>query len=120
MKKEMTIGITVGKEEVELEIDRILYITMKRNNAYIHIAKDKVYPTRMTLVERMDKLGDTFILVHRSILVSARAIHEIGDKIYLNNGEELEYVVRKKQALQKQLHAIQKRLLAVLIRQTCR
>lgn len=110
MQRETTIAITVGKEEIDLEIDRILYVVMKRNNAYIHVAKDKVYPIRMTLLELMDKLGEEFILVHRSILVSARAIHEIGDKIYLSNGEELEYVVRKKKVLQNQLKEIQKKI----------
>lgn len=111
LQKENTIEITVGKEVIALETDRILYVIMKRNDALIHVEKDQVYSTRITMTELMNRLGDEFILVHRSVLVSARAIHKIDDKIYLSNGEELEYVVRKKSALQKQLTQIQKKII---------
>lgn len=111
LQKKRMIEIMVGKEEIALEIDHILYVAMKRNDAYIHTAKDKVYSVRMTLTELMDRLGDEFLLVHRSVLVSARAIHKIDDKIYLSNGEELDYVVRKKKALQKQFQEIQRRII---------
>lgn len=44
-------------------------------------------------------------------MVAARAIHSISDRIYLNNGESLEYVVRKKKELIAQLHHLQKSLI---------
>lgn len=111
MHREGIIELVVGGEKIVLEKNRILYVMMKRNDAYIHLSKEKVYSTRMTLTELMNRLGDEFILVHRSTLVAARAIHEIGDKIYLSNGEALEYVVRKKRALQNQLREIQKKII---------
>lgn len=111
LQKKPDLVIVVEKEEIRLEITAILYIVMSRNNANIHIAKDTVYTTRMTLAELRDRLGDEFLLVHRSILVAARAIHKIDDKIYLSNGETLGYVMRKKKALQKQLQEIQKRII---------
>lgn len=111
MQKKTELVIVVDKEEISLEIASILYIVMNRNNANIHIAEDKVYTTRTTLAQLWEKLGDEFILVHRSILVAARAIHKIDDKIYLSNGEALGYVMRKKKVLQKQLQEIQKRII---------
>lgn len=111
MQEEAYIVIVVEREEIRLEVNAILYIEMKRNNAVIHVSKDKIYTTRMTLTELQDKLGEEFMLVHRSVLVSARAIHEIGDKIYLSNGEALDYVLRKKKIFQKQLQEIRKRII---------
>lgn len=112
MQEGNDIVIVVEKEELRLEIDTILYIVMSRNNANIHMAWNKVYTTRMTLAELQRRLGNEFILVHRSVLVAARAIHKIDDKIYLSNGETLSYVVRKKKLLQKQLQEIRKRIIS--------
>lgn len=111
MQKETVIEITVDKEKKELDTRTILYVEMKRNNAEIHVSKDKVYTTRMTLLELQDRLGDNFILVHRSVLVSVMAIHDISDKIYLSNGEALDYVVRKKKALRQLFQEKQKKII---------
>lgn len=106
-----SITIIVGKEEIRLKINEILYVVMRRNNAVIHASRDRVYTTRMTLMELQTRLGNEFILVHRSVLVSARAIHAIDDKIYLSNGEKLDYVVRKKRELRSRLQQIQKEII---------
>lgn len=103
MKEEKYITIHSNKKDVALKINSILYITMKRNVAEVHVLGGVVYRTRMTLMELNEKLGEGFILVHRSCLVSAMAIHEVSDKIYLNNGECIDYVVRKKKAIQEEL-----------------
>lgn len=110
-KEKATITITVEKEERILDIPAILYIEMKRNYAEIHLSQDEILKTRMTLTELQRQLDDDFILVHRSILVAARAIHDVGDKIYLSNGEALDYVIRKKKAIREQLWKKQKRLI---------
>lgn len=108
MQGEKYITIVANKKEIVLDVRMILYIIMKRNNAEIHVSGDKVYTARITLSELEEKLGDGFIMVHRSILVSVLAIHDISDKIYLSNGETLNYVVRKKKAIREQLYAKQK------------
>lgn len=105
------ITILSNKKEVVLNINTILYVYMNRNNAEIHTSDRQVYNVRLTLMELEEKLGKDFLKVHRSCLVSARAIHIISDKIYLNNGEALEYVVRKKKELITQFHEIQKNMI---------
>lgn len=105
------ITILSNKKEIVLNVNTILYVIMQRNNAQIHVTGGKVYHARMTLMELQEKLGDDFILVHRSILVSAMAIHEVSDKIYLSNGEKLNYVVRKKKVIKEELRRIQKKII---------
>lgn len=111
MQEEKTITIASDKGNVRLETDTILYVVMQRNNAEIHVSGNRVYTTRMTLTELKERLGENFILVHRSILVSAMAIHEVSDQIYLSNGEALTYVVRKKKAIKEELREKQKRII---------
>ena len=103
MQEAKYLTIFSNKKEIVLNVNTILYAIMKRNNVDIHVYGGKVYTVRMTLMELEEKLGEGFIMVHRSRLVSAMAIHEISDKIYLNNGETIEYVVRKKKTLRKEL-----------------
>lgn len=99
MQKSNFITITANRKEVELDIRTILYIFMNENVAEIYTSGGKVYKTRMTLEVLEKSLGDGFIKVHRSCLVSVMAIHDITDKINLNNGESLNYVVRKKKEI---------------------
>lgn len=99
-----------NRKQVVLDISSILYVQMLGKSAEIHIAKNKVYVTRMTLSYLEDMLGDSFIKVHRGCIVSAMAIHDIGDKIELINGEVLEYTKRKKSQIIEQFHSIQKNI----------
>lgn len=111
MQKEGYITIISDKKELELDVRTILYVSMKRNNAELHVSDGRVFLTRATMKNLIEKLGDGFILVHRSILVSVMAIHEVSDRIYLSNGEALYYVVRKKKAIREQLAEKQKKLI---------
>ena len=95
-----------------LDINSILYVIMKRNNAEIHVNGDKVYTARMALCEIEEQLGDGFITVRRGCLVSVMAIYDVKDRIYLCNGESLRYVVRKKKAVRALLSEKQKKLIA--------
>lgn len=97
------ITIISDKKEVQLSIQSILYVQMKGNFAFIHISEDEIYQTRITLTELEEILGSGFIKVKRGCLVSAKAIHNITDKINLCNGESLEYVLRKKPELLAEL-----------------
>lgn len=108
LQKTKYITIISNKKEVVLNVSSILYILMKRNNAEIHVSGDKIYDTRITLTELSEKLGDGFIMIHRSALVSAKAIHNIGERVYLNNGETLDYAVRKKKEIIRNFREKQK------------
>lgn len=108
------INITANRKTVSLDMRTILYIFMNENVAEIHVAGDQVYRTRMTLETLEKDLGEGFIKVHRSCLVSATAIHDVSDKIYLNNGETLNYVTRRKKAIQAELSEKRKNLLHLL------
>lgn len=111
MEKSKFITIFSGKKEVVLDVNSILYVQMSRNIAKIHVFGGTVYETRMTLCELAEQLGDGFISTHRSYLVSAMAIHNVGEKIELINGESLDYVVRKKKEILEQLYTKQKTLI---------
>lgn len=106
------ITIFSNKKKEVLDINSILYVIMKRNNAEIHVNGDKVYTARMALCEIEEQLGDGFITVRRGCLVSVMAIHDVKDRIYLCNGESLRYVVRKKKEVRAQLCEKQKKIIA--------
>ncbi|MGN0523938.1 MAG: LytTR family transcriptional regulator DNA-binding domain-containing protein [Eubacterium sp.] len=99
-----------NRKQVVLDVSSILYVQMLRKSAEIHIAKNKVYETRMTLSKLEDMLGDSFIKVHRGCIVSAMAIHDIDEKIELINGEVLEYTKRKKSQIIEQFRSIQRNI----------
>lgn len=96
MQNENYLSIMSDRRNVAIGIDRILYIIMISRNAEIHVSDGSVYKTRMTFKELEEKAGDGFVKIHRGCLVSARAIHDITDRVYLSNGEALEYAVQKK------------------------
>lgn len=99
MPESKFITITSNRQKVTLDVRTIQYVFMNENVAEIHVSGDQVYKTRVTMETLERELGDEFIKVHRSCIVSAMAIHEITDKINLNNGESLNYVVRRKKEL---------------------
>lgn len=106
------ITIISNRKKIVLGVRTILYVLMIGKSAEIHVSGGKVYPTRMTLGELEDDLGDGFIKIHRGCVVSAMAIHDITDKINLSNGESLEYAVRKKKQIIDQLHIKQKGIIS--------
>ena len=121
------ITIASDKKKVTLNVSTILYVQMKRNVAAIHTISGGVHHTRLTLAELERMLGDGFLKVSRSALVSVMAVHEIGDDIELNNGERLDYTVRNKKELAVKLRARQKTVIRRFqeneppaIEQTCR
>ncbi len=112
MHKSGSMTIMANRKPVTLDKRSILYVLMNQNVAEVHTADAQLYRTRMTLETIAASLGEGFIRVHRSCLVSAMAIHEVTDKIYLSNGEALSYVTRRRKAIQDELRARRKRLLS--------
>ena len=102
------ITVTHGLKEFELAVDSVLYVAMKRNYAEIHVAGGDVYTARMTMGQLETALGDGFLKLHRSYLVSAMAIHDITDTVNLSNGDQLHFVHRRKGAIEEQLKEMQK------------
>lgn len=107
MEEAGTVTVISNKKEITLNVNQILYVQMQGNFAFIHISRELVYQTRMTLTELEGKLGGNFIKVKRGCLVSAMAIHNVTDKINLCNGESLDYVVRNKKEILAKLHTKQ-------------
>lgn len=101
----------INKQKTVLNTSKILYVEMDGNVANVHAMDGKTYKTRMTFTEIRNELGDGFLTIHRGCLVSVRAIHEITDKINLNNGESLCYAQRKKSGIIKEFHEMQKRVI---------
>lgn len=112
MQKAKCITIISNNKKVVLHVSTILYVLMMRNTAEIHVSGGTVYKTRMTFREIEEKLGDSFIKIHRGGIVSAMAIHDITDKINLSNGESLIYTQRMKKQIIEQFHAKQKRIIS--------
>lgn len=55
-------------------------------------------------------LGEGFFKPHRSRLVSVLAVHDITDKVNLNNGERIGYVARRKKELIAELNEKREKL----------
>lgn len=79
-----TITIRHQWKKVEIEIDKIIYVLMHRQDAEIHVYGDKTYKTRITCEELKKKLGDSFIEIRRGCIVSAMAIRSITDTVNLS------------------------------------
>lgn len=100
-----------NRKETVVETSTILYAVMRGVTAEIHTSSGTVYKTRMKFADIEKSLGNTFIKIHRGCLVSAMAIHEINDKIILNNGEGIDYAVRRKKEILNEFRSVQKRVI---------
>ena len=91
------------KREIPIAVDSVLYVMMRRNIAEIHMADGTVYYTRLTLKELAKALGDGFIRVQRGCLVSAMAVRRVTDRLILCSGETLDYSLRRRADIEKEL-----------------
>lgn len=108
--REKMMIVADGKRSA-LDPDRILYVTMFGNYAEIHARDEEVFSVRMTLGELESELGDRFIKIHRGCIVSAEDIYNVADRVYLGNGEALDYTKRKKKEITDGLKERRKRLI---------
>lgn len=112
MQEAKYITIVSNGKKIVLGVSTILYVLMVEMVAEIHVSGGKVYEIRMTISELGEKLRDGFIKAHRGCIVSAMAIHDITDKINLNNGESLIYTLWKKNEIIDQFHLKQKSIIS--------
>lgn len=108
--REKMMIVADGKRSA-LDPDGILYVTMFGNYAEIHARDGEVFRVRMTLGELESELGDRFIKIHRGCIVSAEDIYNVADRVYLGNGEALDYTKRKKKEITDGLKERQKQLI---------
>ena len=108
--REKMMIVADGKRSA-LDPDGILYVTMFGNYAEIHARDGEVFRGRMTLGELESELGDRFIKIHRGCIVSAEDIYNVADRVYLGNGEALDYTKRKKKEITDGLKERRKRLI---------
>lgn len=98
----------------QLDSAMIIYICMRRNYAEFHLVGGKLLKVRVTMSQLKEQLGPDFVKIHRSVLVSVRAIHDITDTVNLSNGETLGYAANKKEWLKSVIQERKKTLLQAL------
>lgn len=111
MQESKHITVISNRKKLVLNEGDILYIISTPNRTEIHVSGGNIYETRTTFRELEKMLGEGFINVRRGCCVSAKAIHDITDKINLSNGESLEYTARKKKTIIEQLRLNQKKII---------
>ena len=83
------LNIVVKHRRIMLPVNSILYTDVEGSHAQIHLVDGMVYRTRATLSALEKGLGDGFLKVSRSRLVSVMAIHSVTDTVNLISGEAL-------------------------------
>lgn len=98
-----TITLISSRKHVEIDISTIMYVKMNNRNIQIHLSGGRVMESRYPMELLEEQLGEGFIRVYRSCLVSVLAVHDIGKTIELINGEHLYYPIRKKRTITEEL-----------------
>ncbi len=94
-----TVTVQVDGAPMTINVNSILYVSMEDNYAYIHISKEEVYKTRITMTRLAPQLGEDFVFIKQGCLVAVIAIFNITDKVNLMNGETLDYAKYNKAAI---------------------
>lgn len=108
MENEKIISFISDRKHYDIPISDILYVFMKKQDAYVHISDGSILKTRMTFAEFEEILGENFIRIHRGCLVSAMAIHSVGRLITLSNGDSLEYSAQHRGEITKKFRLKQR------------
>ena len=114
MNNEKTISFISDRKHYDIPESSILYISMNKQDAFIHISDGSVLKTRMTFAKIQHTLSANFIRITRGCLVSAMAIHSVGKLITLSNGESLEYATQHRREILEKFHAKQHSIIDLL------
>lgn len=109
--KEKTITFISERKHHTIPIGDILYVFMKKQDAFVHLADGRILKTRMTFNEFEKEFGEEFIKIHRGCLVAARAIHSVGELITLSNGDSLEYSAQHREDIMACFHKKQRSII---------
>ena len=71
-----TISFISERKHYNISAEEILYVLMKKQDAYVHLSDGSILKTRKTFAEFQEELGDDFIRIHRGGLVAARRYTE--------------------------------------------
>ena len=110
-----TISFISDRKHYIIPISDILYVLMKKQDAYVHVSDGSVLKTRMTFAEFQDELGDDFIRIHRGGLVAAKAIHSVNSLITLSNGDSLEYSAQHREEIMEKFRQKQRVIIDELL-----
>lgn len=111
---ENTISVISNRKRCVIPISDILYVNMKKQDAFIHLSNGNVLKTRVTFAEFQEMLGDDFIRIHRGCLVAAMAIHNVNELITLINGDSLEYSVQHRDEIMEKFRKKQRVIIGSL------
>lgn len=95
-----------GRKTVVLEKQEIYYISSWQKEVSVHTAAEE-YRIRTTMKQEEEHFsGDDFIRIHRNCLVNLAHVKEMeGNCLKLDNGEQLEISIRRKQQVRQSLHS---------------
>ena len=110
-----TISFISDRKHYIIPISDILYVLMKKQDAYVHMSDGSILKTRMTFAEFQDELGDDFIRIHRGGLVAAKAIHSVNSLITLSNGDSLEYSAQHREEIMEKFRRKQRVIIDELL-----
>ncbi len=97
--KQESITIISKRMKKKIRIADILYIIKSEYLSLIHLIDGDILQTITPIYELKEMLGDDCIEVKKGCIVSVSAITNIKDKIYLCNGEEIDFTVRRRKAV---------------------
>lgn len=102
--------ITIISKRIKKKIRTadILYIIKSEYLSLIHLLDGEVLQTITPVYELKEMLGDDCIEVKKGCIVSVSAITNIKDKIYLCNGEAIDFTVRRRKAVRLEWREKQK------------
>lgn len=109
-----SITIISNRKHVTIPAKEIIYVAMKGRNSEVHLSNGAKYEARIPLELLEKQLGEGFVRVYRSTLVSVTAVHEVRKKIVLINGEQLDYPIRKRREISQSIAEGQKRIIGSL------
>ena len=93
--------ITIISKHVKKKIRTadIIYIIKSEYLSLIHLIDGDILQTITPIYELKEMLDDNCIEVKKGCIVSVSAITNIKDKIYLCNGEAIDFTVRRRKAV---------------------
>lgn len=105
--------ITIISKRIKKKIRTadILYIIKSEYLSLIHLLDGEVLQTITPVYELKEMLGDDCIEVKKGCIVSVSAITNIKDKIYLCNGEAIDFTVRRRKAVRLEWREKQKMMI---------
>ena len=106
--KQESITVISKRMKKKIRIADILYIIKSEYLSLIHLIDGDILQTITPIYELKEMLGDDCIEVKKGCIVSVSAITNIKDKIYLCNGEAIDFTVRRRKAVRQEWREKQK------------